>query len=112
MDNTKIWTDDIEVMNFDKDGRYVEILGHRIDKRYESFEAFVEEMASLTKFKKNIEDKTFYDIKGMSAREVYDILVNDLSFYKMIELYRLIKHKMEYLTDDMYDYMARCEEGE
>ena len=50
--------------------------------------------------KKYIEiDKTVYAVSLMSADDLYEVLCKELSFNKMIELYKLIKHKMEFLYD-------------
>ena len=52
------------------------------------------------KGKKYIEiDKTAYAVSLMSADDLYEVLCKELSFNKMIELYKLIKHKMEFLDD-------------
>lgn len=99
----QVWTDENIVIHFDKDGQYVEILGHKIDRTYESFEAFVEEMMGLADFKEKIKNNTYYDIKNMSGREIYEALCRELSFNKMIELERLIQHKMNFLDDEVYD---------
>ena len=51
--------------------------------------------------KKYIEiDKNAYVVSNMSADDLYEILCKELSFNKMIELYKLIKHKMEFLNDE------------
>lgn len=111
-DDTKIWTDGIEIMHFDKDGQYVEILGHKIDKSYTSFEAFVEDMNSLTKFREEIANHTYYDIKKMHARQMYEVLCRDMSFNSMIELYKLIQFKMNFLRDSEEWTNCKCVEGE
>lgn len=50
--------------------------------------------------KKYIEiDKTAYAVSLMSADDLYEVLCKELSFNKMIELYKLIKHKIEFLDD-------------
>ena len=96
MDDTKIWTDGIEVIHFDKDGEYVKILGHKIDRNFESFDAFIEEMKSLTDFKEKIANNIYYDIKKMSAQELYDVICAELSFNTVIELYDLLEYKIEH----------------
>lgn len=51
--------------------------------------------------KKYVElDKNAYAISMMKPVDLYDVLCNELSFDKMIELYKLIKHKMEFLADE------------
>ena len=50
--------------------------------------------------KKYVEiDKTAYVVSMMTSIELYEILCRELSFNGMIELYKLIKHKMEFLDD-------------
>ena len=50
--------------------------------------------------KKYVEiDKTAYVVSMMPAIELYEILCRELCFNEMIELYKLIKHKMEFLDD-------------
>lgn len=51
--------------------------------------------------KKYIEvDKNAYVISLMGANDLYETLCKELSFDKMIKLYKLIKHKMEFLDDE------------
>lgn len=51
--------------------------------------------------KKYVElDKNAYAISVMKPVDLYDALCKELSFNKMVELYKLIKHKMEFLTDE------------
>lgn len=47
---------------------------------------------------------TWYCIENMGAYEIYDVLCKKCSFEKMIILYKLIKHKMEYLDDEVRNY--------
>lgn len=44
-------------------------------------------------------DKNVYIISMMKPVDLYDVLCRQLSFDKMIELYKLIKHKIEFLED-------------
>ena len=44
-----------------------------------------------------------YIISQMSPHDLYVVLCDELSFYKMIELYKFIQHKMQYLEDKIYD---------
>lgn len=54
--------------------------------------------------KKYIEiDKNAYVISGMSVDDLYEVLCKELNFNKMIELCKLIKHKMEFLDDEPKD---------
>ena len=48
---------------------------------------------------KNKEQPTFYAISEMNAIEIYNILCKELNFNTMIELHKLILHKMTYLED-------------
>ena len=51
--------------------------------------------------KKYIEiDKTAYAVSLMSADDLYEVLCKELSFNKMIKLYKLIDYKMKYLDDE------------
>lgn len=51
--------------------------------------------------KKYIEiDKNAYVVSIMSAYDLYEVLCKELNFNKMIELYKLIKHKMDFLNDE------------
>ena len=95
--------DEIEIIRYDKEGQYVEILDHKIDKTYESFESFVSDMESLTRFKEDIKNNTYYDLKSMTARAIYEVLTRELSFNKMIEIAKLIQHKINFLDDECYD---------
>lgn len=45
-------------------------------------------------------DKTYYEVSTMNAYDLYEVLCEEMSFGRMIELYKLIKHKMEYLNDE------------
>ena len=45
------------------------------------------------------EDKLYYVVSEMSADALYEVLCKELSFNKMIKLYKLIKHKIEFLDD-------------
>ena len=47
-----------------------------------------------------VKDGTWYAIECMGAYEVYDVLCEKCSFDKMIKLYKLIKHKMEFVEDE------------
>ena len=52
-----------------------------------------------------VED-SFINITYSSALEIYERLCTEMSFNKMIELYKLIQHKMTYLDDKVVD---KCE---
>ena len=43
----------IKIIEFNKEEQTIEILGHKIDKSYESWEAFLEEMKRLTLIQNN-----------------------------------------------------------
>lgn len=60
--------------------------------------------------KKYIEiDKNAYVVSMMDADDLYEVLCKELSFNKMIELYKLIKHKMEFLDDKPRMTIGYCE---
>ena len=40
------------------------------------------------------------DIETISARELYDLICANMSFNRVIELYRLLQHKMTNLDDE------------
>ena len=44
--------------------------------------------------------KNAYVISMMNGYDLYEILCKELSFNEMITLYKLIKHKMEFLNDE------------
>ena len=46
----------------------------------------------------------FYAISEMRAIEIYKILCKELNFDTMIELYKLILHKMTNLADEPVNY--------
>ena len=46
----------------------------------------------------------FYAISEMNAIEIYNILCKELNFNTMIELHKLILHKMTYLEDKPINY--------
>ena len=50
------------------------------------------------------ERPTLYAISEMNAIEIYNILCKELNFNTMIELYKLILHKMTYLEDKPVNY--------
>ena len=43
----------IKIMEFNKEEQTIEILGHKIDKSYDSWESFLEEMKRLTLIQNN-----------------------------------------------------------
>ena len=63
---------------------------------------------SEEQFNKKINDDVYYCIEKMGAYEIYDVLRTECSFEKMITLYKLIKHKMETLEDEIRNY-CNCE---
>lgn len=54
----------------------------------------------MNKYMSSNSDKTYYEVSTMTAYELYEVLCNKMSFGRMIELYKLIKHKIEYLNDE------------
>ncbi len=56
------------------------------------------------------EDKTYYVVSEMSAYELYKVLCKELSFNTMIELYKLINHKMQFLDDEPRIELCCCEQ--
>ena len=46
------------------------------------------------------EDKTYYAVSELSAYKLYEVLCKELSFNTMIELYKLINYKMQFLDDE------------
>ena len=55
------------------------------------------------------DEKKYYEVSTMAARDLYDVLCKELSFNKMIELYKLIKHKTEFLGDKPIGFMNENE---
>ncbi len=47
---------------------------------------------------------TYYAISEMDAIKIYEILCKELNFNTMIELHKLILHKMTYLNDEPVNY--------
>ena len=58
------------------------------------------------------EKPNFYAISEMNAIEIYNILCKELNFNTMIELHKLILHKMTYLEDEPINYCEPSKEGE
>lgn len=58
------------------------------------------------------DEDIFINQKEISAIDLYEVLCDNFTFYKMIELYKLIKHKMEFLDDEPRMNLSCCEEGE
>ena len=51
--------------------------------------------------------RTMYALGDMNPIDIYDVLCHELSFNDMIEVYRLIKHKMTFLDDEpRYEFAA------
>ena len=84
-----------KIMEFNQVEQTIEILGHKIDKSYESWEAFLEEMKRLTLVQNNwnelkdIVNNTFYKLNG--------ILDRDLLEKQMYIDYGYIRNKMQEL---------------
>ena len=51
-----------------------------------------------------------YTISTMNIYKLYDVLCYELSFEKMIILYGLLKHKMEYLEDEPVYYCSEAKD--
>lgn len=49
-------------------------------------------------------DDILINIKKVNINDLYNRLQNDLSFYKFIELYKLMQHKMTTFEDEIFDY--------
>lgn len=45
-------------------------------------------------------DNTYYAISEMDINHLYGVLCKELSFEKMIKLYKLINYKIHYLEDE------------
>lgn len=66
-----------KIMEFNQVEQTIEILGHKIDKSYESWEAFLEEMKRLTLVQnnwnelKNYLEKQIIDSKSASSQQYY-----------------------------------------
>lgn len=52
----------------------------------------------------NYKRHNYYEISEMNAYELYDKLIGECSFNTIILLYKLIKHKMEYLDDEPVEF--------
>lgn len=55
-------------------------------------------------------EPNYYAISKMSAYSIYDKLIGECSFHTVIQLYKLLKHKIEYLEDEVVNY-CDMEEG-
>lgn len=53
------------------------------------------------------EGKEWYCLQDMNADNIYNALCTELKFWTMIEVYRLIKHKIETLEDETRNYCEK-----
>jgi len=47
----------------------------------------------------NSDEKYMYIDKDINTEELYDFITNELPFNKVVELYKLLHHKMIFLND-------------
>ena len=68
----------IKIMEFNKEEQTIEILGHKIDKSYESWESFLEEMKRLTLLQNN-----WNELKKWLEEEIkeIDLYIGNLDMY-------------------------------
>lgn len=48
----------------------------------------------------------YVDLKNVTAHELYDYVCEEMSFSKVIELYRLLSYKMHNLDDEPFDTIS------
>ena len=60
----------------------------------------------------NSDEKYMYIDKDTNTKELYDFITNELPFNKVVELYKLLHHKMIFLSDiEPKVLMSAFEEG-
>ena len=49
----------------------------------------------------SVNNDYYVDLRNVTARELYDLICSEMSFNKVIELYRLINYKLNNLDDEL-----------